>query len=55
MKTSVAVESQQVYHRILDMDVGLIETSVQEEQGKSNLRLGFDWLLTAIFRGRRED
>ncbi|TFY71062.1 hypothetical protein EVG20_g1954 [Dentipellis fragilis] len=47
------VESRRVYDRLNQYDVGLIEVTALEDGGKNNLRLGFEWLLKAIFDERR--
>ncbi|KAI0068347.1 ras GEF [Artomyces pyxidatus] len=47
------VESPQVYHRLKQIDVGLVEVTVFHDNGKNQLRLGFDWLLKSIARERR--
>ncbi|KAI0051683.1 ras GEF [Auriscalpium vulgare] len=40
-------------HALMKLDVGLIEISVMEDQGKGQLRLGFEWLLKSIARATR--
>ncbi|ETW87236.1 hypothetical protein HETIRDRAFT_378044 [Heterobasidion irregulare TC 32-1] len=46
------VESLEAYTRLNEYDVGLIEVTIHQEGGKSNLRRGFDFLLESIFRER---
>ena len=43
-----AVHSNQVYSRINQLDVGLVEVSALDEAGKNQLKLGFNFLLRAI-------
>ncbi|KAI0322721.1 ras guanine nucleotide exchange factor domain-containing protein [Amylostereum chailletii] len=42
------VESRNVYSRIKQLDVGLVEVNALQENGKQQLRLGFDFLLRSI-------
>ncbi|TFY80120.1 hypothetical protein EWM64_g3895 [Hericium alpestre] len=47
------IQSNGVYERLNRYDVGLIEVTAVEDGGKTNLRLGFEWLLKAIFTERK--
>ena len=42
------VESRNIYSRIKQLDVGLVEVNALEDGGKKQLRLGFDFLLRSI-------
>lgn len=47
------VDPQEAAHFLELYDNGLVEVSNTSEQGKKKMRQAFEWLIKAVFRGRR--
>ncbi|KAH9982388.1 hypothetical protein BGW80DRAFT_1263086 [Lactifluus volemus] len=47
------LDLKMVHERLTRLDIGLVQVTISNEDGKNRLRLAFDWLLRAISHNRR--
>ncbi|KAF8898717.1 ras guanine nucleotide exchange factor domain-containing protein [Infundibulicybe gibba] len=47
------VEPEKALEVLQKYDVGLVEVTKSQDQGKDKMRLSFDWLIKAVFRDKR--